>query len=208
MRTLSLLLLLMASVAFVLVGCSDNSSSPVSAVEQTVGAPIASASLTKKGPVVASVSGSAQIMWEYTYEGRKIYGTFTISARLYADGSCDGEYQVMDHVVDWKASNKWHGKVLSLKFYGTSVLVGGMETNIELYNGWYDAFLLVDNGQPPDGSPRDMRSWVYADAPGNYDYFKDVLWNMTPEQFVQFEETAIPERASLYEITNGNIQIR
>ncbi len=49
----------------------------------------------------------------------------------------------MDHVVDWKSSNKWHGKVLSLKFDGNSVLVGGMDTNIEVYNGWYDAFLLV-----------------------------------------------------------------
>lgn len=156
---------------------------------------------------MASVTGSAQILWEYSYEGKQIYGTFTISAHLYADGSCDGEYQVIDHVVDWKSSNKWHGKVQSLKFYGNSVMVGGMETNIELYNGWYDAFLLVDNSRPSDASPRDMRSWVYADAPANYDYFKNVLWNMTPEQFVQFEETVIPTRASLTEITNGNIQV-
>ena len=59
MKILSVALLLMASMAFVLLGCSDKSTSPVTPGEQTIGAPSSSAGLAKMGDEQHSATGSA-----------------------------------------------------------------------------------------------------------------------------------------------------
>ena len=90
--------------------------------------------------------------------GKQVFGTFTITAHKYSDGSYDGEYVFDDHVVDWKSFNKFHGKVLFLKVYGNQVLVGGREMTGEAFKDWYDAFLLTDNGQGNNAPMTDIRS--------------------------------------------------
>ncbi len=208
MKILSLALLLMASMAFVLAGCSDISAPVASPTEQTSSTQSGTPSLAKGGPVVHSVTGSTNIQYGEYWEGKEIFGTLTISGRLYADGSCDGEYEFIDHVVEWKDYNKTHGKILSLKFYDNKVLVGGEEVSGVYYKGWFDAFLLVDNGQGTNASNADMRSWIYCEPPDNCDYIKSTVWRMMPEEFVTFEETTIPTRSSLMLVTQGNLQIR
>jgi hypothetical protein len=209
-KTLSLALLLMASMAFVLLGCTDNSSSLVSAGEQAVATSVAPASLAKRGPVVASVTGNGAVRYDFWLDGKQVFGSFAISARKYADGSCDGEYQAIDHVVAWKSTNSWHGKVLSLEIDGNKALVGGQEMSFagngdEVNLNWYDAFVLVDNGQGSGATSPDMRSIVHIEPPENYLHMKNEVWSMTPDNFITFEENAYG--FSLFTVTQGNIQV-
>ena len=211
MKTLSCALLLMATLAFVLLGCSDNTSSPVSSGEQTVAAPVTPANLGKKGPVVASVTGNGGVRFDYWVDGKQVYGSFTISARKYADGSCDGEYQAIDHVVDWKTTNWWHGKVLSLEVVGNKALVGGQETDYvgneaTEYIGYYDAFVVIDNGQGSRATSPDIRSGVYYEPPSSYLHMKNEIWSMTPEQFITWAD-AHYGFSILFTVTEGNIQV-
>jgi hypothetical protein len=210
MKTLSGALLLMALFAFVLMGCSDNSSSPADIGEQTVAASAATGSLAKRGPVVASVTGNGAVKYDFWLDGKQVFGSYAVSARMYADGSCDGEYQIIDHVVSWKSTNSWHGKVLSLKIDGNKALVGGQEVSFagngdEVNLNWYDAFVLVDNGQGSGATSPDMRSMVYVEPPENYLHMKNDVWTMTPDNFITFEEATYG--FSLFTVTQGNIQV-
>lgn len=40
------------------------------------------------------------------------------------------------------------------------------------YKGWFDAFLLVDNGQGANASNADLCSWIYCELRDNCDYVK------------------------------------
>jgi len=209
-KPLSLALLLVASMAFVMLGCSEDSSSPADVGTQTVAASRATASLAKRGPIVASVTGNGAVRLDVWLDGKQLYGTFSISARKYADGSCDGEYQIIDHVVAWKSTNWWHGKVLSLVIDGNKALVGGQEMSFpgngdNMFLNWYDALVLVDNGQGSNATTPDMRSFLHVEPPENYLHMKNEVWSMTPDNFITFLETTYG--FSLFTVTNGNIQV-
>jgi hypothetical protein len=209
MKLLSCALLLTASMAFVLAGCSENSVSPVSAGEQTVATPVAPTGLMKKGPVVASVTGNGAVRYDYWVDGKQVFGSFAVSARKYADGSCEGEYQIIDHVVPWKSTNWWHGKVLSLEIVGNMALVGGQEIKFpgngdEIYLNWYDSFVLVDNGKGGTATSPDLRSIVYTEPPSNYLHMKNDVWTMTPENFLAFVESM---GYAPFTVSLGNIQV-
>lgn len=210
MKLLSCALLLMASMTFVLAGCSENLNSPVSAGDQTAATPVAPTSLMKKGPVVASVTGNGAVRYDYWVDGKQVFGSFAVSARKYADGSCEGEYQIIDHTVPWKSTNWWHGKVLSLEIVGNMALVGGQEMKFpgkgdEIYLNWYDAFVLVDNGEGSSATSPDVRSNVYSEPPSNYLHMKNDVWTMTPDQLIAFIEATYG--LTPFNVTQGNIQV-
>jgi hypothetical protein len=205
MKGLSVFLVLAVAVSFGLMSCSDNTDPIVGPTSQGVAQ--GEAPSLAKGPVVASVAGSGHIRYNFWVDGKQVYGTLTVSARKYADGSVDGQYQIIDHAVECKSFAKWHGRVLSLEVFGNQAFVGGVEVKGEDYLDWYDAFLLVDNGN--GASSPDLRSYVYSEPPSNYTHMRDVIWKMTPEEFVTLLETEwVPGSPAFMEVTNGNIHVR
>lgn len=205
MKALSVVLLLMASMAFVLIGCSDNSSSLVALSEQSSLGTTPSPSFAKGGPVVHSASGSGSIF----YGGKT--ATFAFTAHKYADGSCDGEYQLNSHYQDpeW---GKWHGKVTSLEVYnGNTAVIGGIET-ISSFEGFYDAIVVQDNGEGKNGPVDKYTCTVLWTDSKEY---AEQVWAMPPTQVI---DEIVKECISLgwmvtadtvfVPVRMGNIQVR
>lgn len=196
MKILPVALLLMASMAFVLLGCSDNSSSLLTPKEQPTAA---GSSLAKGGPVVHDATGSMHLY----PEGESKMRTFAFTARQYKDGSCDGEYQVYRHASG--AINKWHGKVVHLNVEGNKALIIGYEDHqTGAWLGTYDAFIAIDNGEGTNASP-DIMSFVwYTD-----DEAELANWmTMSADDFVlHLMNAGNPIDEILYPVQMGNIQV-
>lgn len=192
MKTLSFALLLMACMAFVLLGCSDNSNPLADASERPGNAPSGPTSLAKGAAVVHSATGSG-----HTYVEGKLR-TFSFVAKELADGSYRGEWQAFAR--NWgPVEGKWHGVVTYVKFDGNMALIVGRETTGP-YAGWYDAFAVVDNGEGANGT-RDMLtrtdSWeTEAEAMA-------FIGPLTPAAF-----TELHKDCCFREIAMGNIQVR
>lgn len=170
MKTLSLVLLLAAGTAFVLMGCSDNGTPLVSPNGEVASSVTSQASLAK-GAVLHSVTGSGNI-----WLGGKM-GVLTITGHLYADQSVSG---VLDLVsTAWMPGAKMHGKVVALTFYenysfsngvaGPTALFWWVESTLEGYEGKYFASFVVDNGQGKN-------DWVGGNV-GPY----DAVTSLTPQ---------------------------
>ncbi len=195
MRTFPFVLLLMASMAFVLVGCSDNSNSVLTPGEESIAASGSSSSLSKGGPGIHSATGNADIF----YGGKSC--TFAFTARKYADGSCDGEYQIYTHYQDpdW---GKWHGKVTSLEVYdGNTAVIGGVETKSG-FPGYYDAFVVQDNGEGNKDVTDMYTTTVFWNE--SLEYAQQV-WAMPPNLVI---EEIVKEQISMgYNVTASDIFI-
>ncbi len=196
MKALSVVLALMAGIAFVLLGCSDNSNSVLTPEEKTIVASSSSPSLWKGGPVIHLASGYADIF----YGGKSV--TFAFTARKYADGSCDGEYQIYTHYQDpdW---GKWHGKVTSLEVYdGNTAVIGGVETKSG-FPGYYDAFVVQDNGEGKKDVTDMFTTTVFWNE--SLEYAQQV-WAMPPNLVI---EEIVKEQISMgYNVTASDIFIR
>jgi hypothetical protein len=120
MRTLSLVLLLMASIAFVLLGCSDNSAVPVSPTNQSVLAP---ASLQKSPPPTTFTAkmwptGIIGVPIKKTPDGKvKVMGIRQpVTVIAVYDGSPDlitgfGEVEI-NGISDYNTGvGQWYGKL-------------------------------------------------------------------------------------------------
>jgi hypothetical protein len=148
MRHLSFVILLIAMVAFVLAGCSDNPSTPVTPGDQAIAASAAPASLAKKGPIVHSVQGG---FWFDDYgNGKKVQNT--IAAHQYADGSVDGRYLI--NAANAYDHQRWYNdyaRVIYLRVYDNVegyekfAVVGGFEPNGPS-KGYYEVWWLAING--------------------------------------------------------------
>jgi hypothetical protein len=199
MKTLSLALLLTASLAFVLLGCSDNSALLPAPTEQALSTTTLPTALGKGGPIMHSATGNCGIVWE----GKNV--TFAFTAEKRADGSCSGEYQIYVHSQD-PAWGKWHGKVTSLEVYGNKAVIGGVETQ-STYSGYYDAFVVIDNGEGKNATPDMWTSTVFWDASlAN----AQAVWGMLPEEVVALIATnnSVTTAEILVPIQHGNIQVR
>jgi hypothetical protein len=208
MKIMSFALLLMASLAFVLTGCSDNTSVPVTPGEATIVSSSTPASLTKGG-ILHSATGSANVF----VDGKSF--TFAFTAHEYAGPSYDGEYQIYVHAQppEW---GKIHGKVMSLKVYdylgGKAAVIGTIETKSG-FPGFYDAFVVVDLGEGKK-STRDMYTttifWtdVIADAQAVWDLPPDgVIDAIIQEQLIMNNQVVTKEQV-LIPIQMGNVQVR
>jgi hypothetical protein len=166
MKNLSLALLLVASMAFVLVGCSDNSAPLVSPEDAVVSSVTSQASLAK-GDVLNSATGSAH--YKFVSGSLQSRVRFSFSAVRHANGTCSGEVQNNDEGPTFN----FHGKVFDLKVednaakfafkfsYGTYYGIpfgdwyGGVD--ISAFTAWC---VVVDNGQGKNATGADLVSWI------------------------------------------------
>jgi len=187
MKTFCCAFLLMASMAFVLLGCSDNSG-PVAASNEQVTAPSNASSLAKGGPVVHSVTGSSLLRFFDKM------GTLTIAAHQYEDATVDGTYNwVTTGAFHPGAPWGGHGEVKYLTFYnstfGNAVVICGLEREKSSLANKYLVWFLVDNPSGPDACSEFVQS-------GSSD-----IHNMTPDQIYAL----FPY---LYVSEEGNLTIR
>ena len=199
MKGLPVFLVLAVAVGFGLTGCSDTTDPIVAPAGQPEAVSLA------KGPVIHSASGNCGIF----FEGKPL--TFAFNAKKYADGSCSGQYQIYVHSQEpeW---GKWHGKVVSLEVYdGNKAVIGGIETHSG-FPGYYDAFVVIDNGEGGNAMPDVWTSSVYW---GESLTAAEAVWAMTPDDVV---DVIIALNASfgyiltptdvLTPIQHGNIQVK
>jgi hypothetical protein len=143
MKILSLALLLTASLAFLLVGCTDNSSPIEASADQALSTGTSPSALAKGGPMIHSASGNCGDV----IDGGPV--TWAFDAREDA-GGCSGECQIFLH-GQGKADGWMHGKVMSLAVYpdypgGKAAVVGGLFTKGAL-SGNFFAFVVIDYGE-------------------------------------------------------------
>lgn len=203
MKGASVFLVLATAAVFGLTGCSDTTDPGVA--PQSSAADQGEVIALAKGPVVHSASGNCGI-----FVGGKSL-TFAFTAKKYADGSCSGEYQIYVHYQepDW---GKWHGKVVSLEVYdGNKAVIGGIETHSG-FPGYYDAFVVVDNGEGGNATGDTWTSTVYWDESLTA---AEAVWAMSPDDVV---DAIVAQQASwgniltpadvLTTIQHGNIQVQ
>lgn len=207
MKVLSLVLLLVTSLAFV-VGCNDDSAPITAPAEQALSTGTSSTALAK-GPIVHSATGSANVF----LDGKSF--TFAFAAQEYSDNTCDGEYQIYVHAQppEW---GKIHGKVMSLKVYdylgGKAAVIGTIETKSG-FPGFYDAFVVVDRG---DGkkSPSDMYTttifWtdLLDEAQAVWDLDPGGVINAIIQEQLLMNGTVVTPEQVLIPIEMGNVQVR
>jgi hypothetical protein len=195
MKILSLALLLMASLAFVLLGCTDNSSPVEGSTDQALSTAAPPTSLAKVA-VERSVTGTANI-W---INGKM--GVLTINAHKCGDVA-KGNFNMVSTVYNPKDGTV-RGEVVAVTFYenysfsngvsGPTALVWFRGSYPELFNGKYLACFFVDNGQGKNALAPD-----YSDGPdGPYDAMME---DMTPQDIADnYPEWFLP-------IDVGNIVI-
>jgi hypothetical protein len=203
MKTLSVGLLLMASMVLVLVGCSENSAPLLAPNELAISKPDAQTGLAKTGPVINVATGNGGF-----FEEGKIV-TCMFSARRYADESCSGEFELWAHAQDPTLGNKWHGKVMSLKvWYGNTAVIGGVETGQYGFLNTYDVWVTVDNGEGAKNGNPDMHSISIYWAATLEDAQR--VWNMKPEDVIKEIALShnVPESEIMVPVTVGNLTVR
>jgi hypothetical protein len=207
MKLLSCAFLLMASMAFVLVGCSDTAT-PLVSPNDAVASATPPSSLAKSA-VVASASGNAQLYLDLdgypTTERSDVLRVYTFNAREHADGSYSGEITTLGAPYkqwDFKA------RVTQLKVQGTKAKMiirpykgGGLAAGIEDY---YICHLVVDNGEGSKAGLPDMGTVWWSFEPSELQFFLD----LSPDGFLGF--LALQQFPFDYLVPNvvGNVQVR
>jgi hypothetical protein len=208
MKTLSFVLLLIASMAFMLMGCSDNSNLPVAPSNQAITASNLPSSLAKGNPIINSANGACNSFFEGKMQ------SWGFNAKLYADGTCDGVVQIIVHSQS-RDYGFLHCKVLSLKVWdlGNGVkaaVIGMVEVEKGPYNGSYDAFVVYDYGEGSKAHPDMFTTTICWDPDNSLDNMK-LVWNMTPDEVVQRIIDIHPGMTwndVLVPVEEGNVQVR
>lgn len=147
MKTASVAVL--ALLALVLVGCSDN---PASVLQTSDQGPVAApATSLSKGGIIHSATGGGHVFAYYdtwTYNG-----LLAFSAVQYSDGKFSGE---LEH-HDWELGLKVHGKIIDLKVEEAGAAkqakLSCVITKTELPENWpywlpaYAFVVIQDNGK-------------------------------------------------------------
>jgi hypothetical protein len=208
MRIMCLALLLMASMAFVLMGCSDNSNSLVTPNDQTIAASSSGASLAKGKPIVHSATGASN-----EFFGGKMQ-SWAFNAKQYADGTCDGVVQIVVHSQP-RDYGFLHCNVLSLKVWemgdgAKAAVIGMVEVEKGPYNGSYDAFVVYDYGEGSKAHPDMFTTVICWDPDNSLENMREV-WNMPPDQVIQKILDIHPGLTwndVLVPVDEGNVQVR
>jgi hypothetical protein len=165
MKTFSLVLLLIASMAFVLVGCSDNSTPVAGPTEQALSTAASSSSLAKGG-IINSVTGTGH--WKSVPNSIQSNVRTSFSAIRHADGSVSGEVQSRDKGPLFA----FHGKVIDLKVQGNIARLEFVFTRATYFGApladYYGGdlsnvvawFVVVDNGEGKKAGGPDCVSGV------------------------------------------------
>ncbi len=181
MSILAKLFIAAVTCTVILAGCQDQE--PVSPVEPGESSPT---SLSKKN-VIQSVTGSGHLtLGEFR--------TFTFSARKYADGSVDGEWQLISRTGN---GAKLHGNVLCLTIVGNKAWIGGeIERGPAAFStppNNHNLFQVIDNGEGANAPP-DQISLMSVGQP-----IAAVTWWCTAPD---------PHLIPILNIEQGNVQIR
>ncbi len=213
MKTFPFILLLMASLAFVLVGCSDRSVPISGLADQTASAVSSSGTLGKMGTEVHSVTGTAH--WKIA--GTQTQVRFSFSAIQHADGSFSGEVRDLDEGPQAKIK----GKVYDLELDGNRAKICFTTTSgflafegqptVDL-TGWPLAFVVVDNGQGKSSTGPDLVSWIEGAPPGgdfNGMKVEDYL-ALSIDDFINAELSyyGVPLEVFMPPIDKGSVQVR
>jgi hypothetical protein len=208
MRILFVPLLLIASMVFVLLGCSDNSNSVATPSEQTIAASSSGASLAKGKPIAHSATGACNDFFEGKMQ------SWAFNAKQYVDGTCDGVVQINVHSQP-RDYGFLHCNVMSLKVYDLgdgvrAAVIGMVEVEKGPFNGSYDAFVVYDYGEGSKAHPDMFTTYICWDPDNSLDNMKEV-WTMPPDQVVQRIVEIHPGTSVndvLVPIHEGNIQVR
>jgi hypothetical protein len=217
MKILSCALLLMASLAFVLAGCSDNSVPPVTPGEPTL-SPASTSPVLQKGGVTHAVSGSAH--WKFVAVTGEENGRFTFSAVQHADGSVTGELVSRDK-----------GRIMygQAKVYGLHVSGNMAKLDFRFTHGNFNTFyapgvkitdivgwvIVIDNGEGANANGPDLVSLiVFTEGSDIQPLTIAQLDPMGPEEYLQTmgdyisEYYGIPYEAFLTTYDNGSVHVR
>lgn len=211
MKILSVVLLLMACLAFVLMGCSDNPGSLVTPSDQTLATAASPGSLAKGGAIVGSVHGEG--FYDVDLSGTN--SGFLASVRVefvalkHSDGTCRGEYVMFYLDADGKVTYRIKGIVKGVKFYGNVAMFYGevqSEFFVDMFGkqDWRQIFVVTDNDE--SGAPdRISNPWLTTDGvwPGEFDLF----WSYTAEKFLEEMPANIGISQADYPLTKGDVRV-
>jgi hypothetical protein len=208
MKILSPALLLMASVAFVMLGCSDKSGPVEVPTDQALSSQTSSGSLAKGGMVVHSATGSGHVITGIGTRGGATW-FFTFSALQHADGSFGGRVNINDH--SFHAVGNY--PVVYLNVQGNRALIVDYGEWPASWGGgfYYMAYVVTDNGEGSNAPP-DQHSWgiaLSASNPNEQPYISRLL-STTPEGFFAIggELGWGTEQENTLTIDMGNTQVR
>jgi hypothetical protein len=207
MKILSAALLLMACMAFGLLGCSDKSTSPVTPGEQTFAGSSFSASLAKGAPV-HSANGACNSFFEGKMQN------WGFNAKQNADGICDGKVQIVVHSQP-REFGFLHCDVLSLKVWDLgggvkAAVIGMVEVEKGPFNGSYDAFVVYDYGEGSKAHPDMFTTYICWDENNSPDHMKKI-WQWPPMDVVNEIVRIHPGTTVndvLVPVEEGNVQVR
>ena len=214
MKTLSFVLLLMASLVFVLLGCSDNSEPITGPNDQALPMSLTATPLAKGGDVVGSVSGQGRYFVSISgaNAGNLVAARLALSGVKLADGSCSGKYE-MDYLdAHNRVTLRIYGTIKGIKFYGNVAMLWG-EVQSEFYvdifgpQVWKQIMIVTDNGEGKKTVPdRVSNPWLTNDVwwPGEFDLF----WGYTAEQFLVEMPINLGGTGSDYPLIQGNFQVK
>jgi hypothetical protein len=223
MKLLSCALLLMASMAFVLLGCSDRSTPIATPTDQM--APPVSATGLAKGGVLHAVTGSANCYaiidpaTGFIFPGPKqkggFYNVVTVNAVDQGNGVYAGRFinQFQGKVPEewnWGFAARVEAKVKYLAVEGNMALVVAEITSMTIPEGfppgpWWVAQVFIDNGEGgPGGSPDETGAlWATPDPAEAQTWMQ---W--TPQEYLDWTITIPGNISSKYPVDKGNIQVR
>jgi hypothetical protein len=206
MKTLSCVLLLMASLAFVMLGCSDDLAPIAAPNEQALSTAASSNGLAKGGPVVHSATGSAHTILGIGARGGASW-FFSFSALQYADGSFGGRVNISDHYN--QAKGNFPVVYLNVDNNKRALIVDYGPFPPEWGGGyWYMAYVVEDNSvrEKPD-----QHYWGLAlpDIEEMQPYISQLL-STTPEGFfaILAELGGGTQQENLLTVDMGNTQVR
>ncbi len=219
MKTLFLSLSMMACMAFMLLGCSDQTNSLVTPSEQSLVATSSPTSISKaEAGVLNSVTGSGH--WRSVPAIEDANVTYTFTAIRLDDGRTSGEV----FIKDFKLSYKGKGEVYDLKVNKNTAKLavhfkaGNLGTlfdppsDITEIFGW---LYVVDNGEGSNASGPDLAGlFLFTNGSDILDKKISDVTNMDiPTFLVWMHDELLPSYGVSYNdwlapIGNGSIHVR
>lgn len=135
--------------------------------------------------------------------------SLSFSAIQNQDGTATGSYEMHYKLYNEK-DIKIHGVVKGIKFYENVAMFWGEVTTEflpELSSNWKQIFVVTDNGEGNSSIPDRMSNPVLTTDdvwPGEFDY----MWAMTPEEFLDYNQSIMSLGAGDYPLVTGNVQVR
>jgi hypothetical protein len=204
MKTLSLLLLLLASMGLVLMGCSEKSFPLGSPTEQAFSAPSSHVSLGKGGAVVSSATGNGHVAEVYSFVSK---WSFSFTARRYADETSSGEVQFQSHM-----GLKFHGTVVDLKVVNNRAKLCWTYLSGP-WAGQFGCAVVEDNGEGKKATGPDMMTgFLFTDGIDIIQFGEPTIAGITswtPNEFIAWLEAYFtPPGTALMPCDQGNVQVR